>query len=333
MSLPPQFTEPPPGFPKSSELYLNKISNFTSPPPPPGTFTVPTSYPPISPVHSSITHSSYTSSQPPFAPYTYPQNVTDSDQSQVSISSGSIHSSFIDVQYLQPPASGIPTSYPSPVTSPYSHPPPPKPSFAHPPPRINNIMHERPNFYQINNPYPSPYVPGHQIHHPPPFTSHPPPLYPPRITIRNKYIPKPPSISKYHPRFPISFRSTRKPDEYSAERNQLLEKWRKNYCETSEEIAKKLSELANEEKECWVRSSPADVYYKRENANVVVATPRLEALCKVFDEELLQRAAKVRENQPSYTLPTPKRKHRVCKHKCKINLRIVAHASCFKKNI
>jgi ribonuclease III len=49
-----------------------------------------------------------------------------------------------------------------------------------------------------------------------------------------------------------------------SEREQLLAKWRKNFCETSEDIAKKLAELSydEDEKKVWVRSSPADIFYK-----------------------------------------------------------------------
>lgn len=184
----------------------------------------------------------------------------------------------------------------------YQQPPPlfqPPPSFIPPPPSVPRITA-----------YPPPFNPNR----PPP-----PPRFPSNLDVKKPLNPRCTTTSKVRPRNSSTSASNRRrrQDQNSEERNQLLEKWRKNYCETTEEIAKKLLELANEEKDCWVRSSPADIYYIRKSANVVKATPRLEALCKVFEEELIQRASKVREQQSPFTLPTPKRKHRVCKHKCK----------------
>jgi ribonuclease-3 len=106
--------------------------------------------------------------------------------------------------------------------------------------------------------------------------------------------------------------------EVRTERSKILEKWRKNFCETSEQITKKLQELANDEEQVsWIRSSPADIFYNRVKDNVVEATPRLEALCKLFDDELLQRAKNIKENLPPYKPPDRRRKIHVCKHKCK----------------
>lgn len=106
----------------------------------------------------------------------------------------------------------------------------------------------------------------------------------------------------------------------NTERDLLLKKWRSNYCETSEHIAKRLVQLANvEEKDCWVRSSPADLYYKRDTAtNEMVSTPRLDSLCECF-ESLVKRGEKARASQPCLEKPQPKRRHRVCMHKCKKN--------------
>lgn len=104
----------------------------------------------------------------------------------------------------------------------------------------------------------------------------------------------------------------------NTERDILLKKWRSNYCETSEDIAKRLVQLANaEEKDCWVRSSPADLYYKRDTAtNQMVSTPRLDSLCECF-ESLVKRGEHARASQPCLEKPQPKRRHRVCMHKCK----------------
>lgn len=98
------------------------------------------------------------------------------------------------------------------------------------------------------------------------------------------------------------------------ERDILLANWRRNYCETSEDISKKLEELV-EEKECWIRSSPADVYYKRNGDNEIEGTSRLDALCTLFETELMERANDARKRQPPFILPPPRRKYRVCKHK------------------
>lgn len=111
--------------------------------------------------------------------------------------------------------------------------------------------------------------------------------------------------------------SKSRPKEGKAET--LLEKWRKNYCETSEEITKKLLEMANEvEETTWIRSSPAEIYYKKGNDSIVEATPRLEALCKLFDEELLQRGKRIRATNPPYQPPDRKRRMRACKHKSEV---------------
>ncbi|XP_039446763.1 ribonuclease 3-like [Culex pipiens pallens] len=101
-----------------------------------------------------------------------------------------------------------------------------------------------------------------------------------------------------------------------SEREAILTKWRKNYCETPEDIRRKLAELTNdEEKSSWVRSSPADLYYRRVSDKVVESTPRQDALCSLFESELIERAQKVRSKQPPYQPPPRKHKVRVCRHK------------------
>lgn len=108
-------------------------------------------------------------------------------------------------------------------------------------------------------------------------------------------------------------RRSRRPE---TERDRLLAKWRKNYCETSADISRKLEEMANdEEKGYWIRSSPADVYYKRTNGNEVESTTRLSALCTLFEEELMKRSARAKEKQEPYEAPHRKRKVRTCRHK------------------
>lgn len=103
----------------------------------------------------------------------------------------------------------------------------------------------------------------------------------------------------------------------NSEREELLSKWRSNFCEHYDDITRKLAELENhEEKEVWIRSSPSDIYYTRSEGNIVESTARLNALCKFFEEELVNRTAKIRETQAPYTTPPRKRKHKVCRHKC-----------------
>ncbi|XP_062547442.1 ribonuclease 3 [Armigeres subalbatus] len=101
-----------------------------------------------------------------------------------------------------------------------------------------------------------------------------------------------------------------------SEREAILSKWRKNYCETPEDIRKKLAELTNDEdKTSWVRSSPADLFYRRISDKVVEGTPRLDALCVLFEEELNRRSERVRVKQAPYQPPPRKHKVRICRHK------------------
>lgn len=102
------------------------------------------------------------------------------------------------------------------------------------------------------------------------------------------------------------------------ERAIILEKWRSNFCETSEDIARKLEEMTeNTEKECWIRSSPADLFYKRTSLNEMEGTSRSETLCTLFESELIERGQRARITKPSDDQQPKKRKHRVCRHKSK----------------
>lgn len=105
----------------------------------------------------------------------------------------------------------------------------------------------------------------------------------------------------------------------------ILEKWRKDYCSTREEINKKIEEITKKNKETtiqeeikmWVRSTPAELYYERDSQNpmIIRATDRLIALNKVFLEDLVLRAQKINALKPKY-IPLPrKNRARVCKHK------------------
>uniref|UniRef100_A0A182MAP4 Ribonuclease 3 n=1 Tax=Anopheles culicifacies TaxID=139723 RepID=A0A182MAP4_9DIPT len=100
------------------------------------------------------------------------------------------------------------------------------------------------------------------------------------------------------------------------ERAEILSKWCRNFCETSEDIARKLAEMANDEdRTMWVRSSPAELYYRRVSEKVVESTARLDALCTLFEEELIQRAERIRATQTPYNPPPRKRKMKMCRHK------------------
>ncbi|KAH8284565.1 hypothetical protein KR018_004297 [Drosophila ironensis] len=103
------------------------------------------------------------------------------------------------------------------------------------------------------------------------------------------------------------------------ERDRLLRQWCSNYCEKPEDYVKKMNAL-NEmgaPAESWVRSSPADPYYERTGDNEIRGRVRLQKLCDLFDEELLQRAGRVRRTLPVYVPPPRKPRRRVCKHKHK----------------
>lgn len=107
-------------------------------------------------------------------------------------------------------------------------------------------------------------------------------------------------------------------DDDRSERARILEKWRSNFCETSEDITRKLEELAEDsEKECWIRSSPADLFYKRTSLNEMEGTSRLEALCSIFKTELIDRGSRARESKPLVEIQQKKKRQRICRHKSK----------------
>ncbi|KAH8366956.1 hypothetical protein KR200_006208 [Drosophila serrata] len=120
-------------------------------------------------------------------------------------------------------------------------------------------------------------------------------------------------------REPIVEKPRPKP-KVETERDRLLRKWCANYCEKSEDYVKKMNTLRETEPpaESWVRSSPAEPYYERSTGeHEVKGRVRLEKLCDLFDEELLQRADRVRQKLPVYVPPPRKARRRVCKHKHK----------------
>lgn len=58
---------------------------------------------------------------------------------------------------------------------------------------------------------------------------------------------------------------SRKSSKPNTERDILLANWRKFYCETAEDINKRLEELweTTTKTDRWIRSSPAELYYQR----------------------------------------------------------------------
>ncbi|XP_011879288.1 PREDICTED: ribonuclease 3 [Vollenhovia emeryi] len=109
------------------------------------------------------------------------------------------------------------------------------------------------------------------------------------------------------------------------EREILLAKYRRNYCATSKDIKRKMNELSamgskslpEIEKRIWTRTSPADLYYVRDenNSKIMKTSPKLQELCTIFKKVLIDRAAAARELQPPYEPPPRKTRARLCRHK------------------
>lgn len=78
-------------------------------------------------------------------------------------------------------------------------------------------------------------------------------------------------------------------------------------------------EILEKEKNIWTRSTPADLYYVRDEQNpkIIKSTPRLLQLCNEFNENLVLRARKINDAKPKYVPPPRKNRARLCKHKCK----------------
>lgn len=121
-------------------------------------------------------------------------------------------------------------------------------------------------------------------------------------------------------------RARLKASENSDEKNEILKKWRENYCSTRKEMIKKIVDYmrehyGEEEKEStiFIRSTPAERFYSRssENPKVVEGTPALKALVWCFEDTLVLRAQRVKMAKPLYIPPPRKNRARVCKHKCK----------------
>lgn len=87
-----------------------------------------------------------------------------------------------------------------------------------------------------------------------------------------------------------------------------------------EELASmSLNDILEREKKLWTRSTPAELFYVRDEIDMkrIKATPKLIELCKRFEIELVNRADKVNELKPKYEPPPRKNRARLCKHKSK----------------
>lgn len=134
--------------------------------------------------------------------------------------------------------------------------------------------------------------------------------------------PRSPRISSdfFAPSGSLSRIMRRNPPKEETERDRILRKWCSNFCEKPEDYIKKMNALSETEAtvETWVRSSPAELYYERTRTeHEVKAKTRLHMLCDLFDDELIQRANRVRRILPPYEPPPRKARRRVCKHKHK----------------
>lgn len=107
-----------------------------------------------------------------------------------------------------------------------------------------------------------------------------------------------------------------------------------------EELSKvNQADVIEKEKHIWTRSTPADLYYARDETNpkIIRATTKLLQLCEMFNENLVLRAKKVNALKPKYEPPPRKNRARLCKHKSKMMLYIFWTClilGCFKlKNL
>lgn len=66
----------------------------------------------------------------------------------------------------------------------------------------------------------------------------------------------------------------------------------------------------------WYRSSPAELYYKPvENGRGLQQTPKLEKVCEIFFEKLIQRGRRARPEVDELP-PLKGSKGKMCKHQC-----------------
>lgn len=113
-----------------------------------------------------------------------------------------------------------------------------------------------------------------------------------------------------------------------SERDVILKQWKSNYCDTQQKISEKLEEYnkKNEdiicaEKKIWTRSTPAELYYERDETNFKVfkGTSKLIETCTIFEDTLINRASRINIQKPTYIPPPRRNRARMCKHKTEVS--------------
>ncbi|XP_063538645.1 ribonuclease 3 [Cydia strobilella] len=109
------------------------------------------------------------------------------------------------------------------------------------------------------------------------------------------------------------------PKKPLTDREKILEEYRKNYCQTSEDLIEKIEKWSKEKQEeeetpkMWYRSSPAELYYIPIEGSVK-QTPKLQKICDAFFTKVIERGRKARpEVDELPPLKAPKAK--MCKHR------------------
>ncbi|XP_064457228.1 ribonuclease 3-like [Ornithodoros turicata] len=116
----------------------------------------------------------------------------------------------------------------------------------------------------------------------------------------------------------------RKKPQERGERSRSRERKRPPYDSCGSEDGENPSNTAGEDEDadtilkessCWIRCSPAELYYQRDEKvpTLVTGTDKLKELHERFKVELLQRSARVKSKQEPYN--PPQRKSRLCKPK------------------
>lgn len=318
MSYQPNFLHPPPGFvpitstQPSSMLYTSTpypapppifppasmgLPGFFSHPPPAPGFTVPPPHQqfPQRPAYSTTNYKAEHSAPPPnYYQHPPPQNRVQTPSTQTRPSRTS--------RFNQPPYVNV-NAPPPPVL--FNKPPPTRHSQEQQPFRYRQSSSERHSSSRSSMPP----------------TSDRSRSYMPSKSSNERSRSTTPSTSNAISAYSSRNRRERDNNTQSgtvSEREELLSKWRSNFCEHFDDITRKLAELdPDNEKAFWIRSSPADVYYNRSSDTEMQATPRLVTLCTLFEKELVKRGEEIRSKQIPYVQPPRRRKHKVCRHKCK----------------
>ncbi|KAL4715684.1 hypothetical protein ACJJTC_006263 [Scirpophaga incertulas] len=113
----------------------------------------------------------------------------------------------------------------------------------------------------------------------------------------------------------------RVPQKPLTDREKILEEYRKNFCKTADELIEKMEQWSREHNfdedegsKMWYRSSPAELYYKPIEKNILMQTKKLEKLCETFFKSLIERGRSARpevDELPPLKLP----KAKMCSHK------------------